>query len=176
MCIRIGALSFVSNKVADGTTVLFWTDTWNGQLLQLKFPELHSFAKDKGISFKKVLSFPNLIQNFHLPLSIQAHRQFQELTDNIQFLQPQGDKDIWTYTWGNTNFIASRAYKEIIGQRIVHPLFHAIWKSKCQMKHKVFFWLLLRDRLSTRDLLRRRNMVLEHGAKGRVVELASPAR
>ena len=60
MCIRIGALSFVSNKVADGTTVLFWTDTWNGQLLQLKFPELHSFAKDKGISFKKNLSFPNM--------------------------------------------------------------------------------------------------------------------
>lgn len=29
------------------------------------------------------------------------------------------------------------------------------------MKHKVFFWLLLRDRLSTRDPLRRRNMELE---------------
>ena len=42
------------------------------------------------------------------------------LTNSIQLLQPQGDKDIWTYTWGNTNFTASRAYKEIIGHRVVH--------------------------------------------------------
>ena len=29
------------------------------------------------------------------------------------------------------------------------------------MKHKVFFWLLIRDRLNTRDILRRRNMELD---------------
>jgi hypothetical protein len=28
-------------------------------------------------------------------------------------------------------------------------------------KRKIFFWLLLRDRLSTREILRRRNMFLE---------------
>lgn len=28
-------------------------------------------------------------------------------------------------------------------------------------EHKVFFWLLLKDRLSTRDLLRRKNMALD---------------
>jgi hypothetical protein len=36
-----------------------------------------------------------------------------------------------------------------------------LWKSKFQMKHKVFFWLLLKDRLSTRDLLWRKNMELD---------------
>jgi hypothetical protein len=30
-----------------------------------------------------------------------------------------------------------------------------------QMKHKVFFWLLLKDRLNTRDLLQRKGMDLE---------------
>jgi hypothetical protein len=29
------------------------------------------------------------------------------------------------------------------------------------MKHKVFFWLLLKDRVSTRDILRRRNQPLD---------------
>jgi hypothetical protein len=29
------------------------------------------------------------------------------------------------------------------------------------MKHKVLFWLLLKDRISTRDLLRRKNKVLD---------------
>jgi hypothetical protein len=42
-----------------------------------------------------------------------------------------------------------------------HPVYQWIWKSKCQMKHKVFFWLILKDRVSTRDLLRRREMNLD---------------
>jgi hypothetical protein len=31
-----------------------------------------------------------------------------------------------------------------------------LWKSRCQGKHKVFLWLLLNDRLNTRNLLRRK--------------------
>ena len=34
------------------------------------------------------------------------------------------------------------------------------WDCFCQPKHKVFFWLLIKDRLSTRNILRRRNMHL----------------
>lgn len=34
-------------------------------------------------------------------------------------------------------------------------------EEQCQPKHKVFFWLLIKDRLSTRNLLRRRNMPLD---------------
>lgn len=69
--------------------------------------------------------------------------------------------DRWTYIWGTSVFITSRAYKTIIGQRFVHPIFSWLWKSRCQMKHKVFFWLLLKDRLSTRDLSQRKRMTLE---------------
>lgn len=59
------------------------------------------------------------------------------------------------------NFTVSKAYRSIIGSRMVHPVFLWIWKSKGQMKHKVFFWLLLKDRVNTRDMLRRRNMHLD---------------
>ena len=31
-----------------------------------------------------------------------------------------------------------------------------IWRSKCQSKHKFFAWLLLHDRLNTRDMILRR--------------------
>jgi hypothetical protein len=150
-----------SVKVTDGSTALFWTDSWNGSPLALEFPELFSFAKADGISFKKALSHPQLIQNFHVPLTTQAHQQFQQLSVNLLQLQPQGDKDQWFYAWGGADFKASRAYKHIIGHGPVHPLFLTIWNSKCQMKHKVFFWLLLKDRLSTRELLNRRSMALE---------------
>jgi hypothetical protein len=39
--------------------------------------------------------------------------------------------------------------------------FQWIWKSRCQGKHKVFFWLLLNDRLNTRNLLRRKMFHLQ---------------
>jgi hypothetical protein len=42
----------------------------------------------------------------------------------------------------------------------IHNAFKWLWRSSCQNKHKFFFWLLLKDRLSTRALLRRRNMHL----------------
>jgi hypothetical protein len=36
-----------------------------------------------------------------------------------------------------------------------------LWASSCQLKHKVFFCLLLKNRLNTRNLLRRKNMALD---------------
>jgi hypothetical protein len=64
--------------------------------------------------------------------------------------------DVWTYAWGKTEYEASKFYKFYF--REIKPLacLPLIWKSKCQMKHKVFAWLLMIDRLNTRDLLARR--------------------
>ena len=47
------------------------------------------------------------------------------------------------------------------GHQVVHPAFKWLWACSCQSKHKVLFWLLLKDRISTRELLRRKNMALQ---------------
>jgi hypothetical protein len=39
----------------------------------------------------------------------------------------------------------------------------SIWKSKCVPKIKFFAWLLLNDRLNTRNMLRRRYKHLDQG-------------
>jgi hypothetical protein len=48
-----------------------------------------------------------------------------------------------------------------MGQTQVHSIYKRLWKSKCQPKHKVFYWLWLKNRLNTRNMLRRKNMILE---------------
>jgi hypothetical protein len=48
-----------------------------------------------------------------------------------------------------------------MGQAQVHQIFRSLWRNKCQPKHKVFFWLWLKNRLNTRDMLKRKNMNLE---------------
>jgi hypothetical protein len=72
-----------------------------------------------------------------------------------------GDRDSWSYIWGSKIYSSTKAYKHLIGSQPVHSAFHWIRRSACQMKHKVFFWLFLKDRLNTRDLLRRKHMQLD---------------
>lgn len=59
-------------------------------------------------------------------------------------------------SWGSNLFAATKAYKNLVGQHTVHPAFKWLRRTYCQPKIKVFFWLLLEDRLSTRNILRRK--------------------
>jgi len=60
--------------------------------------------------------------------------------------------DIWTYIWGSANFASNKAYLQLIGSKQVHQAYKWLWNSYCQPKRKFFFWLLLKDRLNTREL------------------------
>jgi hypothetical protein len=68
--------------------------------------------------------------------------------------------DAWSFLWGSPLCQSRKVYKFLIGHRQVHATYKWLWTSSCQNKRKFFFWLVLRDGLSTRSLLRRRNMHL----------------
>jgi hypothetical protein len=65
------------------------------------------------------------------------------------------DGDIWAYDWGDS-YTSARYYKHIHAHIQVMCAFKWLWKSCCMMRVKFFSWLLLVDRLNTRDLLQRR--------------------
>jgi hypothetical protein len=136
-------------------------DKWNGQPLDLTYPELFSFAKNGNATFKSMISSMEFSENFNLPLSTQSHQQLILLQQLLSNRQLRDGVDTWKYSWGNSSFSTSRAYKFLTTGALAHPAFLWIWKSRCQMKYKVFFWLLLVDRLNTRDLLQRRDMILD---------------
>ena len=71
------------------------------------------------------------------------------------------NSDRWLYIWNSSNYSVKKSYKHLSGHMNVHPVFSWLWACSCQSKHKVFFWLLLKDRLSTRELLRRKRMFLQ---------------
>jgi hypothetical protein len=66
------------------------------------------------------------------------------------------DRDIWAYDWGDS-FTSARYYKHIHSSIQVMPAFKLLWKSSCMMRVNFFAWLLLVDRLNTRDMLHRRH-------------------
>lgn len=142
-------------SVGIGDAVLFWKDLWLDQVLDEAYPRAASFAKSPDSSVHSVLTCSLLDQLFHLPLSIQARDELRQ----IQFLSAEvrltTQRDSWRCPWGE--YTAKRFYEFCFREVQVDPEFCLIWKSKCTMKIKVFLWLLLADRMNTRDMLRRRH-------------------
>lgn len=144
-------------KVQTGDTALFWSDKWLGNLLQLTYPRLFSYALDSNISVKDVFDSVDRILLFSRPLSQQAYDEFMHMQQAIsQFsLNPQG-KDQWVTIWKDGIYTSSRYYHHCFKDVTASMIYSYIWKSKVQLKLKVFAWLLVSDRLNTRDMLRRR--------------------
>ena len=143
-----------------GDTCSLWNDLWSGRVPAQAFPELFSFAKLKDISLSGAAAAQSLNTLFHLPLSESAFQQLIVLACDLQDAVFSEEKDVWSYIWGSFQFSSSKIYRHLIGSHNINVIFKKIWKTRCQHKHIVFFWLLLRDRLSTRGLLRRKGMDL----------------
>jgi hypothetical protein len=151
--------------LGDGKSAYFWTDMWNDEeCLHQKFNHLVTFAKNTELSIHSVIHTEYLEDLFHLPLSQQAFQEFEQLENlcevALQRVQ-EGEADKWKYIWGNFSFTSRKAYKVLIGYQPTIPHFSWIWKTSCQARHKFFFWLLVLDRLNTRNLLKRKNFQLQ---------------
>jgi len=142
--------------IGDGSTVLFWDDIWTGHPLSELYPRLLSFSKDSRISVKDVMNAEDFEDLFYLPLSQAAFVEFEDLQEHlIGLLGPQSGDDIWSYIWGNGTYTSQRLYKLVFANTNAHPAFGWIWKAKCTPRIKFFAWLVLVDRLNTKDMLRR---------------------
>jgi hypothetical protein len=114
--------------------------------------------KNNKISVKSVVELEETQDLFHLPLYEEAYEQYSELDIYLQLIQHDSQVDSWTYIWGNDRYSSAKTYKHLMGSQQTHPAFKWILSTSCQLKHKAFFWLHLRDRLNTRGLLRRKSM------------------
>jgi hypothetical protein len=119
---------------------------------------MFSFAQEPNCSVGCFLSLlPDYSRIFQLPLSMAASHQLVELIDSLEeWNREPNSSDCQTYIWGSGVFTSKQAYDSLIGQRQASAAYQWIWKSCCQGKVKVFFWLLLNDRLNIRNLLQRK--------------------
>jgi hypothetical protein len=147
-------------SIGIGSSIMLWTDSWSDVSLNLQFSHLYSFTVNESISLHQMKSLEHLSDLFHLPLSNEEFAQFQVLQDVILNIPDSADPDSWEVFGNNTSFKVSKAYKHFVGQHLVCPIIKKLWKTCCQSKHKVFFWLLLQDRLNTRQLLQRKSFFL----------------
>ena len=98
-------------QVGNGQTVMIWEDTWNSQACRVKYPELHSFRIKDNPSYMEFMDRPILIENFHLPLSLQAFQQLHMFQNDLLSINMSTNPDVWTYTWNSDKFSSQKAYK-----------------------------------------------------------------
>jgi hypothetical protein len=82
-------------EVGNGTSVLFWSDNWQEQQLQTSFPRLFSFARDKLQSVCEFKQPGNPLDNFHIPLSVEAFEELSNLSvmlGDVSFVTEANDK------------------------------------------------------------------------------------
>jgi hypothetical protein len=72
-----------SATIGDGSTCLFWSDAWHGPPLRVQWPQLFSFATMENVSVQLFMNTEDKTSFFHLPLSVEAHEQFQVLISGI---------------------------------------------------------------------------------------------
>lgn len=126
-------------EIGDGASCLLWDDLWSSAPLSQKFPQLHSFARNRQIGFATGRSETSLHTLFHLPLSPQAHDQLNQMQELLDQSMQREELDRWIYISGSNQFSVKRAYRQLSGHQAVHPAFKWLWASSCQNKHKVFF-------------------------------------
>jgi hypothetical protein len=89
-------------------------------------------------------------------MSAQSYNEFYVLDTALRDCPLSGDKDVWFYQWGE-KYQSRQFYKHLHAHLTAPPFYSWIWKSACIMRTKTFAWLLLSDRLNTRDILIRRH-------------------
>jgi hypothetical protein len=142
-----------------------WDDLINGSLLSEVYPKLFSFSSDPKISLWKVRQENDLLNCFKIPMSREAYTELLELQQLLGSLQPtdQSSKDPWHFIWGQ-KFYSPRKFYQYHFKDIHHnQTVLWIWKSKCVPTIRLFAWLLLNDRLNTKNVLKRRKKHLDEG-------------
>ena len=119
---------------------------------------LFSFVIDDKVSVRDVLHTLDMSELFHLPLSPEAMEEMITVQNGLLHMDTDDSlNDSWSWIPGKGKFSAKSYYATMHAHLPVDMPAKWIWESRSTMKIKVFAWLMLNDRLNTRDLLVRRH-------------------
>lgn len=147
--------------LGDSSSILFWKDNWAGEILTDLFPNIAMFVKRPGISVKEVCEAESLDNLFHIPISQAAAVELEGLRTLAQSFELSEDTDMRIFCWGSSMYSSAKLCKLAFLTMQTPAVFHLVWKSKVTPRVKFFAWLILLDRLNTKNMLARRNFNMQ---------------
>jgi hypothetical protein len=143
--------------VGNGSKTSFWKNLWIGDCpLADKFPVLFDLVFDKDISVNKDLSSNFEALSFRRRIVGNLQVLYEDLVGFCinQNLTDQEDRMVWRL--GSKGFSVNSLYKKKMNDQVAVP-YRFLWKSKLPYKIKVFIWLVVRNKILTKDNLKKRN-------------------
>jgi hypothetical protein len=157
--------SITQSQIGNGSSTLFWKDFWYCKTnLCDKFPRLFSYALNEDLTVAEFANRSDTTDLFALPLSSQAFEELQQVQQIMERLTIDPSlHDSRVFVWGNDQFTSAKYYNFLFARLPQDQALISIWKSKCLPKLRVFAWLLLQDRLNTKDIMKRKHWHTEEG-------------
>ena len=105
----------------------------------------------------EVLQTGELQSMFSLPLSELAFREFNQLSEILAgFSLDVDSNDSWEWRHGKKAEYTAKKYYDFVHQPMTtNPILCWVWKSCCAMSIKMFAWLVIMDRVNTKDMIQR---------------------
>ncbi|RHN60029.1 putative RNA-directed DNA polymerase [Medicago truncatula] len=158
----------VSRSLGDGSSVLFWTDVWVGELsLRDRFSRLYdlSVLKGESVAMMRALGWEEEGEAWRWRRRLWAWEE--ELLGELRLLLQNVSlqvhrKDGWKWSADSTScYTVQSAYKTLIAQVYFdHSVMStSLWHKDVPLKVVLFAWRLFRDRLPTKDNLHRRHVL-----------------
>jgi hypothetical protein len=124
--------------------------------LVVQFPTLFDLAYDKDISVNKVLESNFDALSFRRRIIGNLRVLFEDLMNcrNHFSLSDQDDRIVWGLD--KKGFSVNSLYKKKVMDQVSVP-YKFLWKSKLPQKIKIFIWLVVRNKILTKDNLKKRN-------------------
>jgi hypothetical protein len=143
--------------VGNGMKTSLWKSSWTGDLpLATKVPILFDLAYDKDISVNKVLCSNFEVLSFRRRIIGNLSLMFEDLLgccNNIS-LSDQDDRIVWCL--GKKGFSVNSLYKKKVSDQVAVS-YKFLWKSKLPQKIKKIIWLVVRNKILTKDNLKKIN-------------------
>ena len=90
---------------------------------------------------------------FYIPIPQAAAEELEDLRVMIQSFMLSEETDQRIFCWDSSLYTAAKLYKLAFLTMQTPAVFRLVWKSKVTPRIKFFAWLILLDRLNTKNML-----------------------
>jgi hypothetical protein len=143
--------------LGDGRKTIFWEDSWVGhQPLCRSFPRLYNLCFSHFITVHTVFSKGFDMLKFRRFLREETKAMWCKLLDvcsQVQ-LKDEPDRVSWLLTKSGT-FSVKSMYSFLVAKKVNFP-YKSMWTLKLPLRIKVFCWLVIKNRILTKENLKKR--------------------
>jgi uncharacterized protein (DUF2235 family) len=148
-------------KVGNGRKIRLWEDTWIGSSsLAIQFYPLYRIINEHGKTIVELWDGHNLKVSFRRDVSESLYQSWLELVELVSTVQLTDEEDemVWQFT-SKGIYSSQSLYKVISFRGIKQVHVSSVWNIKIPPRVHMFLWLLINNRVLTRDnLVKRRKL------------------